>query len=285
VILERADTLKRWMPAWLKQWLRRRKAPVLHQSANQNIYHCTVQKCASQWLRAILSDPRIHRSSGLRPYRYQDHLPGEHDPRRLTERRFDRVFPEATIATTIYVDYEGFTTIPKPASYKAFFVMRDPRDVLVSWYYSSKFSHPLLGDLGRVRQELHRRSETDGMLYCIDYLDEFGLFTAQRSWAGADRRDANVRLVRYEDLIGPQALTTFEELLRHCDIRLQGDDLDVLMQSYRFEALSGRRRGQEDRGAHYRKGVAGDWRNHFDRTIDARFAKVAGDLIALWNYA
>ena len=180
MIHQKIDKVKRWMPAWIKSWFRR----PLYRSQNQNIYHCTVQKSASQWLRAILSDPRVYRSCGLTSYRYQDDLPGKHDPRKLTQRRFEKPFPEATIVTTIYIDYEGFASIPKPARYKAFFVMRDPRDVLISWYFSSKFSHPLLGDLGRIRQDLNRLSEPDGLLYSIDYLDDFGLFAAQRSWAG-----------------------------------------------------------------------------------------------------
>lgn len=284
MIREKANALKRWMPTWLKSWFRRCEDRVHYRSPNQNIYHCTVQKCASQWLRAILSDPRVYRSCGLRPYRYQDDLPGKHDPRRLTLRRFEKPFPAGTIATTVYVDYEGFATIPKPTCYKAFFVMRDPRDVLVSWYFSSKFSHPLMGELGRIRADLLRLSEADGLLYCIDHLTEFGLFAAQRSWAGAAAMDANVLLVRYEDLIGADSRATFEQLLRHCDIRMSQGDFDGLLRTYRFEALSGRPPGHEDRSAHYRKGVAGDWRNHFDATIAARFEKIAGDLISLWNY-
>lgn len=283
MIHKNAYALKRWVPSWLKSLLRRREAPV-YRSQNQNVYHCTVQKCASQWVRAILSDPRVYRSCGLKSYRYQDDLPGKHDPRKLTERRFAQAFPEATVVTTIYIDYEGFASIPKPAKYKAFFVMRDPRDVLVSWYFSSKFSHPLMGDLGRVRQDLNRLSESDGLLYCLDYLEDFGLFAAQRSWAGAKARDENVLLVRYEDLIGEASLSAFEQLLKHCDIRVPGGGLESLLQSYRFEELSGRPRGQEDRSAHYRKGVAEDWRNHFDEAIEARFERVAGDLVSLWNY-
>lgn len=284
-MLRTPDALKPWIPSWLKRWLRRSEPTVLHRSQNQNIYHCTVQKSASQWLRVILSDSRVFRSCGLRPYRYQDDLPGKHDPRKLTERRFEKAFPNSSITTTIYIDFDGFSTIPKPACYKAFFVMRDPRDVLVSWYFSSKFSHPLMGDLGRVRQDLDRLDEPDGLLYCIDYLDQFGLFTAQRSWAGAATRDPNVLLVRYEDMIGEAAFATFTQMFEHCDIRMPEHELQALLRSYQFEGLSGRRRGEEDRTSHYRKGVAGDWRNHFDPSIEARFAKVAGDLIPLWNYA
>lgn len=281
MILAKAKTWLRSLPTWLR-W---RVAPVLHRSENLNVYHCTVQKCASQWIRAILSDPRVYRASGLSVYRYQDDLPGQFDPRKLTQRRFEKAFPAATVGVTIYSDFAGFESIPKPACYKAFFVMRDPRDVLVSWYYSSKFSHPLMGNLGRVREDLNRLSEPDGLLYCIDYLNEFGLFAAQRSWANADRKDPNVLPIRYEDLIADDAQAAFERLLRHCDIRLAGSELEAVLSTYRFEKISGRQRGQEDRAAHYRKGVAGDWRNHFSVAIAARFDRVAGDLLTLWQYA
>ncbi len=257
---------------------------VLCRSENRNIYHCTVQKSASQWMRAILADPRVYRFSGLAPYRYQDFLPGQCDPRKLTERRFGKAFPPFTIATTIYTDYGGFASIPKPARYKAFFVMRDPRDVLVSWYFSSKFSHHLVGDLGRVRQQLQRLSVREGMIYCIDYLHAFGLFDAQSSWTGAEARDKNALLVRYEDLTSEDGSATFKQLLAHCDIQLPDHEIEALLRSYHFQELSGRPRGQEDQQAHYRKGVAGDWRNHFDGKITARFEKVTGDLLSLWKY-
>ncbi|MBI1831801.1 MAG: sulfotransferase domain-containing protein [Planctomycetes bacterium] len=275
--------VKRWMPAWLKRWLRR--DAVRYRSQNDNVYHCTVQKCASQWVRAILSDPRVHDWCGLRPYRYQDDLPGQHDPRKLIERRFDKAFPDATVATTIYSDYAGFAGIPKPACYKAFFVMRDPRDVLVSWYFSSRFSHPLMGDLGRVRRDLEHLSEVDGLLYCIDHLEAFGLFAAQRSWADATAKDANVLLMRYEDLTGDDSPAMFAQLFAHCDIRVPADELDAILRSYRFERLSGRERGQEDRFSHHRKGIAGDWRNHFNDHVASRFEQVAGDLLSAWNYS
>ncbi len=199
------------METWLKKARLHREA-VAYQSANQNIYHCTVQKTASQWMRAILSDPRVYRYCGLYTHRYEDGLPGRNDERTLIERRFDKPFPVGAIASPLYCDYQGFSSIPKPLHYKGFFVTRDPRDLLVSWYFSAKISHPLMGDLGRVRQDLNRLSEEDGLVYSLEYLDEVGLFAAQRSWVGADAGDEAVLLLRYEDLIGPESQAHFERL-------------------------------------------------------------------------
>src|SRR5262245_2774715 len=131
------------MLARLKSWLPglQTHVDVRYRSINQNVYHCTVQKCASQWIRRLLSDPSVVAYSGLQTYQYQQFLPGKFDPRTLTQRRFKLAFPEAVIATPLYLDYEGFASIPKPPRYKAFFIVRDPRDIVVSWYFSTKLSH------------------------------------------------------------------------------------------------------------------------------------------------
>ena len=42
--------------------------PVTSRSEYQNIYHCAVRKTASQWIKAIFSDPDVYRYSGLLPY-------------------------------------------------------------------------------------------------------------------------------------------------------------------------------------------------------------------------
>ena len=52
-----------------------------------------------------------------------------------------------------------------------------------------------------------------------------------------------------------------------------------------FERLAGgRKRGQEQAGAHMRKGVVGDWRNHFDEAARATFHEHAGDLLTQLGY-
>ncbi len=263
----------------LRKLLKRRRQSALH-----NIYHCTVQKSASQWVRGILSDPRTFRHSGLMSYQHEHQLPDGYDPRGLTDRTYADAFPDRTIVTPLYLNYEGFAAMPKRTPYRAFFVMRDPRDVVVSWYFSVKYSHRAIGEIGRLREELLRMPKADGLIFAIDYLNEYGLFEAQHSWAGAGAKDANVLLVRCEDLVGPEQLSFVKCLLAHCDIRMPDDEIAELVESISFEKLSGRMRGHEDVRAHYRKGIAGDWRNHFDDAIHKRFSAAAGDVITLWGY-
>jgi hypothetical protein len=51
-----------------------------------------------------------------------------------------------------------------------------------------------------------------------------------------------------------------------------------------FKKLSGRDAGTEDKGSFFRKGVVGDWRNHFDRRDLELFMKNAGALMRELGY-
>jgi hypothetical protein len=58
-----------------------------------------------------------------------------------------------------------------------------------------------------------------------------------------------------------------------------------LVQSSRFQNLAGRRRpGQEDVRSHYRKGVAGDWVNHFTARHVEEFKRRYNDLLLKLGY-
>lgn len=282
--MSKSSTSISWIPEGLRSWFHKSIFFVRHRSENENVFHCTVQKSASQWILSMASDEKMYRYSGLVSYQYTQEMPGGFDSRKITELSFDRPFPSRTFVTPLYIDYKNFREIPKPRKYKAFFVMRDPRDLLISWYFSAKYSHPLVGELGRIRQELQRLDVEGGLVYGIDYLENEGLFKAQRSWADASKKDPNVLLVKYEKLIAPDNAVLFRQVLNHCDIRIPDNQLNDLLKSYSFEKLSGRKRGQEDQKAHYRKGVQGDWRNYFTDKIQNRFMEVSGDLLAAWQY-
>jgi hypothetical protein len=125
---------------------------------------------------------------------------------------------------------------------------------------------------------------TDGMIYTIDWLREFGFFSALSSWIDADATDPKVLSVRFEDLITHSGQLAFQRLFTHCDIRLPRRMLSGLLYDYSFERLSGRKRGDEDNLSHYRKGNIGDWKDYFDDRITAKFREVAGDLVEHLGY-
>jgi hypothetical protein len=204
----------------------------------------------------------------------------------LTERFFQEPFPKKTIATPTCLDYACYQKIPKAGTATAFFVMRDPRDLAISWYYyMRKGDHPA-PEYQHYRTNLSTLTEPEGILYALRELREDGTYTALRTWFDASCSDSTIMILRYEDLIGSLQFKRFRALFDHCDITIPDADLQSLLDDYSFSKLSaGRKQGQEDTSSHYRKGISGDWRNHFDENAIHEFREITDDLVDKLGYA
>jgi len=258
---------------------------VHHKSIADNIYHCCVQKTASQWIKAILNDHRVYKYSGLITYDYEGTRPEGHDARKLTEKTISIVMPHKVIVTPLYLDFTSFGTIPKPNKYRAFFVARDPRDIIVSWYFSAKISHTVMGSVGEIRTKLNEMDIEDGLKYSIRNLEEYGLFQAMQSWIDASKIDPNVLMVKFEKLTASDQLFFFRELFAHLDIRMPENILKDLLADHSFKKKTrGREQGQEDQASHFRKGISGDWRNYFNNRVEKYFNDITGNLLAQLKY-
>lgn len=265
----------------VQRMFRPRPVPVV-----ENVFHCCVHKTASQWLRKIFADPRTFEGCGLRPYNYEESMPGGADSRPLTERTFEGEFPRHTIVTPIYIDLPGFERIPKREPFRAFFVSRDPRDLVVSRYFSMKHSHKVMGPIGAMRERLRELSEEDGLALIISSPAMVATATALRSWQQGAARDGRLRVFSYEALTGDGQFDRCRELMSHCQITVPDGALRQLLQDYSFRSMTeGRERGVEDVHAHLRKGVAGDWRNHFTTALCERFRAAHGTLAEDLGYA
>lgn len=145
---------------------------------------------------------------------------------------------------------------------RGFHVVRDPRDVVVSAYFSHRNSHPTVGwpALLPFRERLRTLSQEDGLLAEMDFL--MPVLASMLSW----RESTLVRELHFEALIF-DAAATFCALFRELGIlpaRVSEADLRQIVADHAFNKLSGGRKpGEENAAHHFRKGVAGDWRNHF----------------------
>jgi hypothetical protein len=249
---------------------------VIRSSPYKNIYHCCTQKTASQWFRRVFSDPVFYRYTGLRPLPYSQ--------LGLKEAYFEKPLPGRTIAIHLYVDFPTYVSIPKPARYKTFFVVRDPRDIVVSWYFSAKYSHPLIDPIPRLRKRLEKLSMQQGMKYIIDAWDEFGLFEAQRSWMQTPEDVRGARVFRYKTLAADNFLF-LKKLFDYLKIELPEKELNELYKRHEFATITGgRQQGVADQSSHYRKGVPGEWRRYFDDSTMAYFKRRTGDLLEVLGY-
>ncbi len=150
------------------------------------------------------------------------------------------------------------------------FICRDGRDIAVSgWYhlkrqYGAEKAEPLPAYAKRIAS-----------IWRQDY---------ERAMAfSAGNPGACVHL-RYEDLHQNPA----PELVRVFDFLGLDSSIDIVedcLAACNFGALAGgRERGQESLESHFRKGIVGDWRNHFDADTRAMFDAEAGDLLAKLGY-
>jgi hypothetical protein len=268
----------------MQMTLRRIVRPPRHQSRFSNVFHCTTQKAGSRWVSKVLGDPRVWTYSGLLAYDYEATLPKGYDTRPINEKWVSRAFPRGCIVTPLYWGYQPYADLEKPRDSKALFILRDPRDIVVSQYFSMRYSHVMMDGLEPVRQRLAGMSQTEGLRDTLVSLAEYGIFSCQRSWLDASGSDQSVLVVRYEDLIDESDPRGWKSLFRQLDIQLPETVLDALIRENRFESLTGRRRGQEDTHAHLRKGIHGDWKNYFDDEMVAKFKAVTADLVVLGGY-
>ncbi len=82
--------------------------------------------------------------------------------------------------------------------------------------------------------------------------------------------------IKYEDLLD-DGKTQLKAILKFLGAGTKKAVIDNCLESSSFQALAkGRAAGDENRQSHFRKGVQGDWRTHFDDNILARFRAHAG---------
>lgn len=197
----------------------------------------------------------------------------------------DRLIEDRGTHDLLFYKSASHDTIKRSASKMVgIHVYRDPRDMLISGYFSSKYSHPAEDHpkLQLHRKKLHTVSSEDGIILEMDYLDEY--FQDMRGWDFNDKRFLNVpfeSLYKTEECAKLMMVTMVTRLLAPID----SPKLDKILEENTFTKLSkGRRVGEENVKHHYRKGTSGDWRNHFTPKVNREFMKRYEDILIHYGY-
>jgi hypothetical protein len=186
-----------------------------------------------------------------------------------------------------------------PRLRRVIYLYRDGRDCMVSLFFH-RMRRMAMGDRRMLRRFGRRYERLFGRRYDPDdtaallpkFLeDEFahprspGINWAQhiRSWYDLENRP-QITYVSYEQL-----REDTESTLKHVVERASGNDVDswlvqTAVEKFSMARMTGRKAGQEDRKSFIRKGVAGDWRNHFTPEAAAIFDDLAGDVLVELGY-
>jgi hypothetical protein len=266
-------------------------------------------KCATMWLNALCSG--VCQRLGLRFAAVYDEQAFEHD------------LPAWAVREGVHFVGYGNADIAHCSAlpaHKAFHIVRDPRDIVVSAYFSHLKTHATDAwpQLVAHREKLRSLSRDEGLLEEIRFRQRS--FGHMATW---DYDQPHVLEIRFEDVTARSyeiLLDVFEHLglLRAGDYRffdragsvtreirawlsakfgrdifgtpatpnLAAPDLLTLAWRHRFEAKArGRAAGEENADSHYRKGASGDWVTHFTPAHKALFKELYPGLVPALGYA
>ena len=246
-------------------------------SRGRTIYHCCIQKSGSQWFKMMFSDQIFWQKIKLLLYAPSDNFITDE---KQTIQKLKKL-PKDIMISPLYVRFNDFAKMDKSDN-KAFFVARDPRDLIISNYFSLKYSHdPYHEYILMMRDKLNSMSQDDGITEIINSFTK-GTKNTLEGWF--TQKSENIKLIKYENIFGPKQFDFFSELLDFCDIKLTDEEIIQLLNKYSFQKISGRKQGSEDIQHHYRKGIPGDWKNYFTAQQKDLFKILSGDILITCGY-
>lgn len=183
-------------------------------------------------------------------------------------------------------------------------LLRDGRDIMVSSY----FHHLIWNDKNRkdpklvnyYRDRLKFEDYSDIKNNLAEYIDF--LFTDKPSkfiffnhpgdwksynekWLEAEQSNPNIYCIKYEDML-TKVHDEMAKLFDHkfMEFNISTQTIRKAVNSYSFENQTKRRPGEENINSFLRKGVSGDWKNHFNNQAKEVFKRHAGDLLIKFGY-
>jgi hypothetical protein len=166
-------------------------------------------------------------------------------------------------------------------------IIRDPRDIAVSAYFSHMNSHLAWQDLVPHRKILQTSAQSDGLLADIKWSAEMpkaGKTIRIFDGLGSYFKDPRVSVLRFEFLVS-DPLLAIKMLMERLQLPVMTDGhIKGVLHQVSFKNLTGRELGEEDPNSHMRKGVPGDWVNYFTPEIKDYFKQRWGGLVIGLGY-
>jgi len=226
-------------------------------NTHPSIIHFSFNKSATQYIKSLLT--RCATSNGMIPvgindfafntdFPFLDHLSAEE------MLKYRHIFkPEGYIYTVFGGMVEGIERLEK---YKVVLGVRDPRDMLVSSYFSQAFSHVIPDEKGNKQAGFMARRE----FALRSTIDEYVLAESEklnRTFLKYHelllQKYPTIYVARYEDMLGDFG-GWLKGLIEYCDLEVSAELFDSIMAEN-----EGMKPADEDVSRHLRKGLPGDY--------------------------
>lgn len=181
-----------------------------------------------------------------------------------SERRGKKMVGEATPAYVFHLDFID-TFYP---NIKKLCVIRNPKDRIVSWHYHQ---------IRRGRIEFSRKVDDQFIIvYCKTRI--------QKEYQALLNYTGNLSCFTYEGLIN-DFNETVKGVLKYLEVPFDDAVLKTMNEESSFKKLNAKDSGSEGRDAgeesvmsHFRKGIAGDWKNHLTESQANLVDELTGEL-------
>lgn len=284
---------RKYIPGWLarstKQWIsvprfwwHLQSAREAYRRSGKSYHHnvlfvAGLPKSGTSWMESMLASyPGYTNVMVPEAIFHEQKYGGSHDYQ-LSPRMFDRL-QDALAVLKLHVDgAQHNVQVLKETGVPYLIMYRDLRDVAVSHYFYVRRTpwHPEHTDYkGLSIEEGLRHFGTTLLPEFVDWI---------RSWH-THRAPDNSLMVRYEGLLA-DTTATFREVAELFELPSDPETVEAIVDAHRFENLSGgRTRGKDEEESFFRKGVSGDWKNHFTPTLKKLFKEEAGQALIDFGY-
>jgi hypothetical protein len=250
-----------------------------HKNPNKHpsVIHFSFHKAGTQYVRSVLTRCAVENGMvpvGVHDYAFHTDFPRLHSLTADEMKKYEHIFKPRGYLYSAFGGgmVEGIVDLDL---YKVIFVTRDPRDILVSHYYSMAYSHATPEGTGNK----HERFIKNRAMARASTIDEWVLRRSDKLYDTC---------VRYQELLlkkSPHTYrTNYEQmvydfsswlrgLLNYCELNISADSFELLLQE------NARIRPQEENIYHHlRKGQVGDYRNKLKpetiHSLNEKFASV-----------
>jgi len=239
----------------------------VNENNHRSIIHFSMNKAATQYVRGLLGRSAAGNGMvavGLAEYAFHTNFPYLDDLSISEMKKYQYLFKPTGYLYSVFGGLiEGIADLEK---YLVVLMIRDPRDILVSEYYSYGYSHAVPSRRGNKYAKFMRMRQKARQLTVDEYVigESDRLYnTFQRYINLLLNRYPRIYLTRYEDMTS-NFQAWLEKLLDYCELKVSGE----LLRSFLEESKKLRPK-KEDIYQHDRKGIPGDYKEKLKQeTID-----------------
>ena len=230
----------------------------------QSILFFTTYKCASSFAGEIINE--LTANEGYKHVNFDSYF---YHLEKDTDIEYEKIFSKNVFRVSgfIYGPMRHYQPIPEIKQYKTLLILRDPRDVLVSHYYSAKYSHEV-----STTKMLQKRRMTQGQ-----DIDEFVLERLEEFAKIYEQYKLNILplegtiFVRYEDMISnPKDFII--KLYKILKINIDSEHIEEIVKNRMVMPK------REDKYSHRRSGKSGQYLEKLNsktvKAINSRLANV-----------